>query len=254
MSGPVYSQVPSNAPPQQYATAYATPVGQQQQPGSGVEGQAYGYVQQQQQPYQTTQPTYVQVPGQPIPQQVQASGQYQPGPGAVAVPVGYVGQITPGGVAQGRIPYGVWSDGVCDCLSHCESCLVTYFLMPFRWAKTVERSRLNTFAMAMALYGLPWLLMIIFFFVNWSTVSVDTTYNHRDTTEDVNYFGWAIWLCFAANFFMIWLGVVYRQKLRTMYHIPGSGMEDCLLHTFCRFCAVAQEARHVDRDSGLMFV
>ena len=53
------------------------------------------------------------------------------------------------------------------------------------------------------------------------------------------------------NAVQIGLGVWYRRAIRDRYDIPGSCCEDCLLHTFCRCCAVAQEARHVDRDHGV---
>jgi len=48
------------------------------------------------------------------------------------------------------------------------------------------------------------------------------------------------------------VGMVYRMKIREKFMIPGNGCEDCLCHWFCTCCAIAQEARHVDRDTGLM--
>lgn len=50
------------------------------------------------------------------------------------------------------------------------------------------------------------------------------------------------------NLIVIIVGTKYRGQLRARFGIPGSVFEDCLSHTFCRCCAVAQEARHVDRD------
>lgn len=53
------------------------------------------------------------------------------------------------------------------------------------------------------------------------------------------------------NLITIALGTAYRGKIRARFGIDGSTCGDCLLHTFCNCCAVAQEARHVDRDLAL---
>eukprot|EP00808_Paulinella_micropora_P016697 g40132.t1 len=46
-------------------------------------------------------------------------------------------------------------------------------------------------------------------------------------------------------------GAYYRTRLRRKYRIPGSFLCDLLLWCCCSPCAIAQEARHVDRDAGL---
>ena len=43
----------------------------------------------------------------------------------------------------------------------------------------------------------------------------------------------------------------YRGKMREKYAIRGTAVTDCVLDMFCLCCAMAQEARHVDRDSGI---
>jgi len=51
---------------------------------------------------------------------------------------------------------------------------------------------------------------------------------------------------------LVVLSVNYRMKIREKHRIQGSVCEDTLCHVFCSCCAVAQEARHVDRDAGLL--
>jgi len=182
------------------------------------------------------------------------------GSGAMAIPVAYAhaggapsGELLPG--QPGHLPRsGVWSDGICDCFNHFESCLVAACIMPLRWAKTVERARMMTWARALLLYGLPWIALFIFTYVNYSwsaQYEYDPNYPYTRRRRS-GMLGWAVALAAIANIVMIVLGTVYRGKIRAMFHIPGSGCEDCLLHTFCRLCAVTQESRQVDRDTGFI--
>jgi len=48
------------------------------------------------------------------------------------------------------------------------------------------------------------------------------------------------------------VGMIYRTRIRAKYMIQGGPCEDCLCHFCCACCAIAQEARHVDRDVGLL--
>lgn len=48
------------------------------------------------------------------------------------------------------------------------------------------------------------------------------------------------------------IAAYYRGKIREKYLIEGSFWSDFLIHFWCGCCAIAQEARHVDTDYGLI--
>lgn len=106
--------------------------------------------------------------------------------------------------------------------------------MPIRFAQTMQRVHMLTFMRALLLFGLPWLLMYALQFA-----------------MQPHLMNYLIGPAIACNIIVVWVGTIYRGKLRDRYQIPGSGCEDCLMHTFCRCCAIAQEARHVDRDFAI---
>lgn len=169
---------------------------------------------------------YQQQPGMPMaggPQYVMAAPM-----GGIQQPVGVPGQ-------SGHLPRGRFSDGIFDCFDGMTICLLSWCLLPVRYAQTVERLRWQSFGAALAMYGLPWLLWIVF----------DTIFQ-----TDPRRWWWAIpaVLC---NITCCIIGCLNRGKLRAHYQIPGSEAEDCLLHMCCRCCAMAQEARHVDRDYAI---
>jgi len=249
---PLYSAVPvanpngegavyANATPVAVATPspYTAPQHNMYQPPAGQP-----YYPPPGQPYQANFPT------QPVAQPY----------GTVAVPLAYAQPVA--GVAIAGQPghlarTGAWSDGFCDCLNHCESLLVACCVAPARWAQTVSRARLMGFGQALLLYGIPWLLVIIMYSVD---VNYSNTYVY-DPYDPYNYqkrrggvLAWAIAIAAICNMFTIFLGCTYRQKLRAQYGIQGSACEDCLMHTFCPLCAITQEARHVDRDTGYLRV
>jgi Cys-rich protein (TIGR01571 family) len=253
--------------PQQYQ--------QQQQP------QQYQQQQQQQQPqYQPQHPQYPAQAVQPSPytqhtgtyavppqdgsyQQYQApvvDGQpmynaygYPTYPSTVAV-----GYVQPTGVLQpgvpGHIVRGNWSDSVFDCFTHVSSCLLTCFFPCIRWAQTVKRANLMSFWGALFLYSIP-ALAAFCISVYFSTLTGD---GYNVTFDNDYYYGQYSSLIVPlyvvlviSNIFVVVLGAVFRSKLREKYQIPGSGCEDCFWHFCCSCCAIAQEARHVDRDLGL---
>jgi Cys-rich protein (TIGR01571 family) len=127
--------------------------------------------------------------------------------------------------------------------------------MPARFAQTVSRARLTTMAMALLMYGLPWLLVIIFYSID---MNYSTTYEYeydqygRQVRVTRGALAWAVALAGICNMIMVFVGCTYRGKIREQFGIQGSSCEDCLLHSFCTLCAVTQEARHVDRDTGYL--
>jgi len=136
----------------------------------------------------------------------------------------------------------------------------------------MERAGLRTFTRAFFCYGLPWLLT--FFAVVachafaaqhhdvpkpppdtppdgivWANDNFDAGKNWSKHNRVVVAVGGVILIC---SLWILILSVRSRRRLRELHRIPGSRMEDCLLHTFCRTCALTQEARHVDRAVGIM--
>jgi Cys-rich protein (TIGR01571 family) len=156
----------------------------------------------------------------------------------------YVGPLQPAYVLRvagapmygqpGHGPRGAFSDGLFDCFDAMSICFMSLCCLPIRWAQTVERLRFMSFTKALVFYGFPWLVMI----------GMQTAYN-------LTLHWWFIIPLVVCNLIQIALGTIYRTKIRERYQIPGSECEDCVLHTFCTCCAVAQEARHVDRDYAI---
>jgi Cys-rich protein (TIGR01571 family) len=225
---PLYNQVPVGQ-----QTAYAQPVAANPY---APQGQAF------QQGY-PTQP----IAGQPQPQS------YTTGP-----PMAYAQPVVAGsGVMvagqSGHLPRtGQWSDGLCDCFNHCESLLVAWCVPPVRWAQTVSRAKLMGFGQALLAFGLPWLLVLIFFSISWNTntsCEYDRYGYYVCTTTPTT---WAFGVAGVCNFLTVILGCTYRGKIRQQYGIQGSACEDCLMHSFCYLCAITQESRHVDRDNGYL--
>jgi Cys-rich protein (TIGR01571 family) len=192
--------------------------------------------------YQQQAPMGVPVQQAYAPQYVQPQQNYAGPPQQYAAapyggqPVAYIVPVAGGATMgqPGHLQRGVWSDGICDCFDSWSICLLAWCIIPIRWAQTMERVQFMTFMNALIVYGLPWLIFYICYIVEAATAIV--------------YLSIPAVIC---TIIQIVLGIQYRAKLREQYQIQGSGCEDCLLHTFCRCCAVAQEARHVDRDYAI---
>jgi len=133
----------------------------------------------------------------------------------------------------GQIPAGRWSDGIFDCFESWEICLLSFFCTPFRWARSMERAHMLNYFLAITIYGLPWFLTLLFFLMySWNAK--------------------LMWGCISIFFLVLFcfVGGFCRRKIRGKYQIPGPAIIDCCFHIWCACCAVAQEARHVDRDLG----
>jgi len=242
--------------------APAPPPGSTGGEGAGEEGQGYAVAgavpyaqpvqavplpqQQQQYPVQQfhLQPNYAPQQQFYAPQPPQfAPVQPQPpqqGEGYRGAPVAYpVIRAAPfaAGLPQGQpghLQPGAWSDGLFDCFESMSIVLLSCCVTPYRWAQTAQRAGLYEFARALALYGVPWLIFVVLQLV-W------------DATK-AWYLIFPSLACWAVQ---VYLGSKARLRIRQHYGIPGTDADDCMLHTFCRPCAVAQEARHIDRDLAI---
>lgn len=160
------------------------------------------------------------------------------------------GEGHPTGIVNGLLPRnGQWSDGPCDCFNHCESLLLTFFCAPIRWSKTLARAKLvhTPYWRALLLFGLPWFMMSLLYGLLW----YKNAFIYRDPDEN-GFLYWGGTLAATCNMCTIILGCSFRGRIREEYGIAGSCVGDCLMYTCCTCCAIAQEARHIDRDAGLV--
>ena len=181
------------------------------------------------QPYNIQQPLY----GQPAP--LPLPGSYPP---LASQQVGTAGHIV----------RGQWSDGIFDCFDSGAICVVSLFLPFLRWSTTVSRLRYLSFPAALLLSAPPFLLYtVLYVYLN---VHYPSTYG-TDVVETyaATYFV-LLTVMIVAHLTFVALGAYYRGKLRKEYGVAGNPVEDCCWHFCCGCCAVAQEARHVDRDFG----
>jgi Cys-rich protein (TIGR01571 family) len=262
---PNYARVPTATPVQVYAYPMLPPQ-QQQWQYAPVVAQAPQRVQQQPQPHAPPQPQLQQVPVPRVyehPYAIQVSAD-QPG----CPPVGQ-----PGHLSRGK-----WSDGFCDCCDSVSICLTTCVLAPVRWAQTAERLKFRSFISALFLYGIPWVLSFMLWFISphrrhrgdgdddtWdddngdeqsgsSTSSSSGTGSSDSSSGSMHHSsvnGLVVVLIVVAiicNIITIVLGARYRGRIRKQFDIPGSACGDCMAHTCFPCCAISQEARHVDRD------
>jgi Cys-rich protein (TIGR01571 family) len=165
----------------------------------------------------------------------QQQGQYGTPYVAYAQPAYGVGQQPAGGGQAVRLT-GSWSDGICDCFSDCESCLLSCCCPCIRWGLTLKRAGLWSFGAA----------ALVYFILRLGTNFVSPEMRYLVGTDWIVILGVVSFICLIA------ISVKYRVAIREKHRIQGNVFEDCLCHTFCACCAVAQEARHVDRDLGLL--
>jgi len=131
-----------------------------------------------------------------------------------------------------------WSDSICDCTSDATSACLSFCVFPLRFALTAERAKLSTFQSALFYMGLLWIVTMlcqILSFVLPSSVDF--------------YFQYGV---FCLIGIAILFSTIQRIRLRNKFGIMGNGCEDCLYHVFLSCCALAQEARHVDRSLGII--
>ena len=214
-----------------------------------------GYAQQHQQPYavppqQPQQPQYPHpYPPQPHsdqPYNIQQPYYAQPPPPVVAAP--YPPLVSQVG-SPGHIAHGQWSDGIFDCFDSAGICIVSLFLPFLRWSTTVSRLRYLSFPAALLLSAPPFLLYTaLYVYLN---VKYPSTYG-TDVVESYSAIYFVLLaVMIVSHLAFVALGAYYRGKVRSEYGVRGNGVEDCCWHLCCGCCAIAQEARHVDRDFGI---
>jgi len=86
---------------------------------------------------------------------------------------------------------------------------------------------------------------LLFWMMDWFENSGD---DYMDLSEYLKQ-SHSLWVVAVANVFMIVLMLMmafFRRRIRSQYQISGSGFNDAVTMLFCSWCAIAQEARHVD--------
>ena len=128
-------------------------------------------------------------------------------------------------------------------------CVLALFIPFLRWSTTVSRIRYLSFPTALAISAPLYIVYtVLYVYLN---VSYPGTYG----TDSVDTFP-AIYfvllsVMIACHLIFVVVGAYYRNQLRRDYGVSGNMVEDCCWHLCCQCCAIAQEARHVDRDCGI---
>lgn len=146
-----------------------------------------------------------------------------------------------------------WKSGTCDCTTDVRSCAESVFVPPYRFAKTAAAANQISFPLALAMYGVPWLVVMITYII------AAIGYQPLDMVpEQPAQTGWELYgrsyattsaissLCFA---FMVGLGGVVRWRIRAAEGIWGDMCQDVLCHWCCTCCALAQEARQYEKSA-----
>lgn len=139
-----------------------------------------------------------------------------------------------------------WFDGLFECFNRPGICLESCLLPCYRWPATVTKVMrlsiplglcyvLSVFALCALLPLIPFAAIVVLFalcFPHYAALFIMSTVGTGAT--------------------MAAIAAYYRGKIREKYLIEGSFWSDCLIHFWCACCAIAQEARHVDTDYGLI--
>ena len=125
---------------------------------------------------------------------------------------------------------GVWSDGLCDCFSDCETCLLCSFISPillYQITDRLPRAIRSTLA-----FGIAEPLVIVLLYI----ASIVLT----------GFIGVTVFICYYIVYTM-YLSVAMRYEIPEQ---PGCGLfcKAC----YCGSCMVAQMARHIGRAQGFI--
>lgn len=146
---------------------------------------------------------------------------------------------------RGHVAPGKWTSGLFDCFQDGSTCLLSIEVpcLPcyagYRWGLSMSRLKILSFGMAMFFFMFLSVSMVIYFFLE-----------IFETDQGMH----SLWvllgaICSAIMSCMLAWG---RYRIRKEYQIQGTWYGDWLTYYFCTCCAMAQEARQVDRDMALM--
>lgn len=180
-------------------------------------------------PYDPNQPAYVQ----PMAPQVVVLAHSNPG--------------QPGHIQT----LGTFSDGLFDCFNAPMICLTSLFVPCYRWPTTIARLGMMSLGTAVGVYGgcmlASWICSVVYAALYPRNIS-DNQWSAGTPTGAII----LQIISYIAALVLVYMGATYRKKIRERYNIHGSSFGDVMTYLCCSCCAMSQEARHVDRDYGLM--
>ena len=119
----------------------------------------------------------------------------------------------------------------------------------FALAQTVSRASILPFPTALLLHATPYIAYtVLYCYLN---VHYPSTYGTDLSPQVTGTYIALLVLLMLMHVAFIALGAWARGRLRKAYGISGAVHEDIGWQCCCTCCAIAQEARHVDRDYGL---
>jgi len=155
---------------------------------------------------------------------------------------------------ESRLIGGVWSDGPFDCFDTVDTAVCACVCPCHVFAWTLSAVGMFDYRRALVLYG-----MLTVAYVTLYTVVIIDIHNAADPDGNPNYRPTmspsVIGIVSAVLFLRLvvcCISVYYRRRLRQRYDIAiskGTFVRDAALHCCCAVCALAQESRHVRRDT-----
>jgi len=152
--------------------------------------------------------------------------------------------VNPFETTDGYALPGRFSDTCIDCLDHPPSALAVLFCAPCRFAKTMTLGKIISYPKALTLYGILWLVWVGCMVAYWVHVGPSSP-----APVTLTIIGNAVFITLAL------IRCQARGRLRAKFQMRVGCCErtgDCLGHLCCSCCMSSQEARHVDRNAGLI--
>jgi Cys-rich protein (TIGR01571 family) len=148
-----------------------------------------------------------------------------------------------------RPPPPDWHDGLCTAGGECKLCIAACCLQPCVWSTMLLRASLVTVRSCrwvFVLYSIPWLALVALC-IRGFILGYEAGKSGQPRPADPFWVGYLL-VGIAASLAI--LGARARKHLRARYSIAGSSCGDCCVHCWCRWCVIAQEARHVRSVEG----
>lgn len=143
---------------------------------------------------------------------------------------------------------GDWHDGLSDCLNGPMICLMTFCCPCYQWPATV--AKLGYLSVIM---GLIYVICALLFYTQVPGIVFATALFGGIVSSNLNDFvTLVVGLGVLFGAIVALICAYYREKIREKYQIDGSFLGDFCIYFWCSCCAIAQEARHVDYDYGLL--
>lgn len=124
--------------------------------------------------------------------------------------------------ASGYLPEDGFSDAICECGQSWPICIWACFCPCIRWSDTVSQMRFTSFYLSLLIWCGLMLTNALFTGLGF--------------------------------FLVVLLGAWHRSRIRGYFGLPRTcmtGVQDVIAWICCQPCAIAQEARHVERALGL---